>query len=85
MSEEPEEEGALAPDAEALQSLLEFEIPYWVGTNLEDEHRRWAIFVRMAEPDIDARILVENMQYIYEWLKAGVVPAPKSERNKVKL
>ena len=42
---------------------------YWTGTI--DEHRRNFILEHMASPDIDGRILVDNMMTVEHWLKTG--------------
>ena len=39
-----------------------------------DEHRRVFVFDRMANSDIDGKILVENMNHVSQWLKDGSLP-----------
>ena len=48
-------------------------IPYWAGGDLE-EHRRWGVFNLLANSDIEARVLVQNMELVVKWLKTGEVP-----------
>ncbi len=55
---------------------------YWAKD--PDEIRRAFIFDKMAEPNIDGRILVENLEFVFRWLKSGEVPkTPKKSHLKV--
>ena len=55
---------------------------YW--TNDPDEIRRFYILVHMADADINANILVENMDRVYKWCKSGELPEkPKPRLSKV--
>jgi hypothetical protein len=47
-----------------------------------DEHRRVFVFDKMADSQIDGRILVENMNHVSLWLKDGVLPASKARPQK---
>jgi hypothetical protein len=49
-----------------------------------DEDRRWLIVEHMANSDIDGRILVQNMDMVYRWMKDGVVPAAEPVRRPVR-
>lgn len=40
---------------------------------------RCFIFEMMADADIDGKILVENMNYVYEWINEGTVPVSASQ------
>jgi len=39
-----------------------------------DEHRRTFIFYHLSSPDISGKILVENMELVFKWLKSGTMP-----------
>ena len=44
-----------------------------------DEHRRAYIIPLMADANIDGRILVGNMDLVYQWLKNGTVPESRKK------
>lgn len=46
------------------------ELPPWKWPVDEDELRRF-VFYYLSDPNIDGKILVENMQLCYDWLKSG--------------
>lgn len=51
----------------------------------KDPHTiRLFIFEAMANSEIDGKILVENMNYVFEWVQNGVVPATITRMGKVK-
>lgn len=54
---------------------------YW--TKDIDEIRRSFIFEIIADPSIDARILVENMELIFKWIIKGELPKAKKSHLKV--
>jgi hypothetical protein len=51
-----------------------------------DEQRRAFIFKLMANPEIDAAILVQNMHKVETWLRSGTVPTerPRGKLHAVK-
>lgn len=54
---------------------------YW--TRDPNEIRRAFILDKLADPSIDGRILIENMQAVFSWLTTGDVPSkPKKSHLK---
>ena len=51
---------------------------YW--TDNQDEIRRFYILCHMADPDMDGKILVENMNHVYNWCVRGEMPAAAKPR-----
>ena len=43
---------------------------YPMGQDIDEQRRAFVIF-HMADPDIDGRVLVSNMDQVYRWLKSG--------------
>lgn len=41
-----------------------------------DEIRRCFVLEHIGSSEIEARVLIENMQMVFEWLKTGQRPAP---------
>lgn len=50
----------------------------------EDEQRRCFVFEYMASPDIDANILLQNMEMCVQWLKLGVLPSVQDKKRTLK-
>lgn len=46
------------------------------------ERRRAFVLAHMANAEIEGRILVDNLQLIYEWLTDGTVPARTEKQKK---
>lgn len=59
------------------------EAPQYFWTKDVDEIRRTFIFDKLADPSIDGRILVENMELIFKWLTKGDLPKAKKSHLKV--
>lgn len=57
--------------------------PYFFA-DTPDEKLRCFIVETMATDDVDGKILVENMQAIFDWVKTGAVAAPRSRPRHVK-
>jgi hypothetical protein len=47
----------------------------------DDERRRTFVAEIMANSEIDGRILVENMDTLYKWLKDGLLPKKAGSKN----
>lgn len=72
----PDESNAEADGYPPAESLYEF-----VETN--DQRLRCFIVETMASADIDGRVLVENMDHAFKWIKEGVVPTqPVTSKTK---
>ena len=70
------------------EPIIEVELPedparefYW--TDDADEIRRFYIMLHMADADMDAKILVGNMDRVYKWCKTGELPAQEKPRLKL--
>ena len=66
------------------EPIIEVELPedparefYW--TDDADEIRRFYIMLHMADADMDAKILVGNMDRVYKWCKTGELPIQDSK------
>lgn len=59
------------------------ETPEYEWLLSKDEHLRAFILKHYGSGahEIDGRILVSNMDAVFQWIKAGTLPALKSARN----
>jgi hypothetical protein len=64
------DEEASAPLAEeAVATEIKVVPPDYPWTSNTDEDCRTFIFERMASPEIDGAVLVDNMDRVYHWLR----------------
>jgi len=70
-------------EADHVVEMVELPFPFVEG---DDQKLRCFIAEHYVNPEIDAAILIENMQHIYEWIKDGklVARARKSGPSLVK-
>lgn len=55
--------------------------PICTWSDNEDEHRRAFIISHMGNSEIEGKVLVDNMQRVFEWLKLGAVPKAKEQKK----
>ena len=60
-------------DGEHQEVNIEVVEPEYPAGQDIDEQRRAFVMSHMADPDIDGRVLVSNMDQVYRWLKSGEV------------
>ena len=75
----PDDEGG---DEEMEIDFLEDEQTVVYRPSNPDEKRRAFIFYKMADPNIDGKILVESMELINKWLRDGTTPNQKERKLK---
>lgn len=80
MNPDPEEDESL--DLSDANINVDMEQPPYFWTADPEEQRRAFIFEHMASPDIDGKILVENMNMAAEWLKSGAMPKLEPVRGR---
>jgi hypothetical protein len=64
-------------DIEVVPS--ELDVCTW--TNDLDEKRRAFVVSQMADPDVDGKVMVQNMHAVCEWLKSGQLPAETVKKS----
>jgi hypothetical protein len=72
------------PDEPEIEDVLDDEKREFYWTDDQDEIRRYYILIHMANSDMDGKILVENMNLVYNWCVKGELPK-KSEKPKTNL
>lgn len=61
-------------EAEVEAEIVPEVLPKLPWASDDDEMRRAYIVQEMATPDVDGKILVQNMELVFRWMKNGIVP-----------
>lgn len=61
-------------DSAADEELVEVVPELYVFVADDDQRLRCFITETMADADIAGEVMVENMEFVYQWVKNGTVP-----------
>lgn len=75
-------DGDDGPDDEFNVDFIPDVPPEYYWTKDPNEIRRAFILDKLADPSIDGRILIKNMQAVFTWLTTGDVPEAKKSHLK---
>ena len=78
MSETQKEEAEQEIEAEIVKEEPDDRFPWAVD---DEERCRTSIMEIMANADIDGKIMVWNMEVVYQWVRSHVVPAEAKKKH----